>query len=64
MHDIEYRWIEFMEAYMAAHPDADREEVERDLLCRCTFDPDAPYIVDLAARVLESGGDDFYEEAA
>lgn len=62
MNDIEYRWSNFMYEYMAAHPNADWEEVERDKLNGSLFDPDDPYIVDLAVRVLKAGDDDFYEE--
>lgn len=61
MNDVEYRWSNSMDKYMAAHPNADWEEVERDRLNGSLFDPDDPYIVDLAARALEDDGDDFYE---
>ena len=64
MNDIEYRWSTFMEDYMATHPNADWEDVERDRLNGCLFDPDDPYLVDLAARVLEEEGDDGYEVVA
>ena len=64
MNDIEYRWTSFMEAYLAAHPNADWEDVERDRLNGSLFDPDDPYLVDLAARVLADEGEDSYEEAA
>ena len=62
MNDIEYRWSNFMADYQAAHPNADLEEVERDMLNGCMFDPDDPYIVDLAARVMDEHGEDFHEE--
>ena len=42
MNDIEYRWSNFMDEYMAAHPNADWEEVERDKLNGSLFDPDDP----------------------
>ena len=64
MNDIEYRWTSFMEAYLAAHPNADWEEEERGRLNGSLFDPDDPYLVDLAARVLAGEGKDSYEEAA
>lgn len=64
MNDIEYRWTSFMEAYLAAHPNAGREDVERDRLNGSLFDPDDPYLVDLAARVLADEGEDSYEAAA
>ena len=61
---IENRWSIFIEAYMATHPNADWEDVERDRLNGSLFDPDDPYLVDLAARVLAGEGEDSYEEAA
>ena len=64
MNDIEYRWTSFMEAYLAAHPNADLKDVERDRLNGSLFDPDDPYLVDLAARVLAGEGGDGYEAAA
>ena len=64
MNDIEYRWSNFMYKYMAAQPEANRDDVERDRLNGSLFDPDDPYIVDLAARVLAGEGEDSYEEAA
>ena len=64
MNDIEYRWTSFMEAYLAAHPNADWEEEERDRLNGSLFDPDDPYLVDLAARVLADEGEVGYEAAA
>lgn len=64
MNDIEYRWTSFMAAYLTAHPNADLEDVERDRLNGSLFDPDDPYLVDLAARVLADEGEDSYEEAA
>ena len=64
MNDIEYRWTSFMEAYLAAHPNADWEEEERDRLNGSLFDPDDPYLVDLAARVLADEGELGYEAAA
>lgn len=63
MNDVEYRWSSFMDEYMAAHPKANRDDVERDRLNGSLFDPDDPYIVDLAVRSLADDGDDFYEEA-
>jgi len=53
-----------MDKYMAAHPEANRDDVERDRLNGSLFDPDDPHIVDLAARVLAGEGEDSYEEAA
>ena len=64
MNDIAYCWSTFMADYMAAHPNADWDDVERDRLNGSLFDPDDPYLVDLAARVLAEEGDDCYEEAA
>ena len=64
MNDIEYRWTSFMEAYLAAHPNANRDDVERDRLNGSLFDPDDPYLVDLAARVLADEGEVGYEAAA
>ena len=64
MNDIEYRWTSFMEAFLAAHPNADWEDVERDRLSGSLFDPDDPYLVDLAARVLADEGELGYEAAA
>ena len=61
---IENRWSMFMEAYLVAHPNADWEDVERDRLSGSLFDPDDPYLVDLAARVLAGEGEDYYEAAA
>jgi hypothetical protein len=64
MNDIEYRWSIFMANVLAAHPNADWDEEERDRLSGSLFDPDDPYLVDLAARVLADEGEDGYEEAA
>ena len=64
MNDIEYRWSNFMDKYMAAHPEANRDDVERDRLSGSLFDPDDPYLVDLAARVLADEGEVGYEAAA
>ena len=64
MNDIEYRWTSFMENVLAAHPNADWEDEERDRLNGSLFDPDDPYLVDLAARVLADEGEVGYEAAA
>ena len=64
MNDVEYRWSNSMDKYMAAHPNADWEDEERDRLNGSLFDPDDPYLVDLAARVLAGEGEDYYEAAA
>lgn len=61
---IENRWSMFMGAYLVAHPNADWEDVERDRLSGSLFDPDDPYLVDLAARVLADEGELGYEAAA
>lgn len=61
---IENRWSIFIEAYMATHPNADWEDMERDRLNGSLFDPDDPYLVDHAARVLAGEGGDGYEAAA
>ena len=64
MNDVEYRWSSFMDEYMAAHPNANRDDVERDRLNGSLFDPDDPYLVDLAARVLAGESEYGYEAAA
>ena len=61
---IENRWSIFIEAYMATHPNVDWEDMERDRLNGSLFDPDDPYLVDHAARVLAGEGGDGYEAAA
>ena len=61
---IENRWSIFIEAYTATHPNADWEDMERDRLNGSLFDPDDPYLVDHAARVLAGEGGDGYEAAA
>ena len=61
---IENRWSIFIKAYMATHPNVDWEDMERDRLNGSLFDPDDPYLVDHAARVLAGEGGDGYEAAA
>lgn len=52
----EDRWTAYLEQRLAANPREQADEVERELLDGNLFDPDEPYVVELARLALDELG--------